>query len=300
MAWKVWINKKTGCGLASASGLVGLVEFHLRDENRSSALHNPNEVTMPTYNAIADKDCQQKIIGNRCGHDRFAPNFFLYQGKPQSKVIHEMREKCQSAFFKPNKILPSLRHTTRQMRSESREAALNLAQIILTYMDFETGVIKHSIERIAGFAGYNYIRAKRAISALVKSGYVRRDRQYFYDKNGQKRGIPWRRMLTPKFYMELLGVGWVKWFNLKEFKRKQNEKKLNKRLKNSGGALKDMVKTISSFSKSQQPKFIGNKVVVSKEELEIKRNQIQEALRLFNLDPSVPISEYLKRIMEGL
>lgn len=123
--------------------------------------------------------------GNRCGHDPRAPR--LQIARPLSAdsplVLRLAAAKIQEYGAHPD-LLPCLNFANglpRQQRSERREAAVLVLQMLGKYLDLAaeavqiptpTGPIRPTVAWLAEQAGLGHRRAERAIADLKKAGIL--------------------------------------------------------------------------------------------------------------------------------
>ena len=124
--------------------------------------------------------------GNRCGHDPACPRWFEPPAHhaPHPKILVKLQAAVRAYFADPA-VLPSLNAangSSRQQRSERREACLALLGALVHYLDLTTlrvGIPQAdgsfqglSLEFLAEKAGLGLRRAERACRDLRKAGLV--------------------------------------------------------------------------------------------------------------------------------
>ena len=142
--------------------------------------------------------------GNRCGHDPTAPRWFEPppQHAARPKILLQLQERVR-AYFDDPKVLPSLNAangSSRQQRSERREACLDLLGALVHYLDLATlqvgipqadGSIQGlSLAFLAEKAGLGRRRAERACRDLRKAGLVNIHPRAQKTEDGHYRGQP--------------------------------------------------------------------------------------------------------------
>ncbi|BCA97180.1 hypothetical protein TUM19329_35410 (plasmid) [Legionella antarctica] len=156
--------------------------------------------------------------GNWCGHDPDSPRFFQ---KPEShkarpKIITWAIDAWQRFYCLPNSYFKDIRmrrNSTRQQRSEAREALASISQVLLHYTELASlrvgvphaseGFRSLTIEFLADKAGIGLKRAQRAIKLLVRAGYLKMIERFdVTEKEGKERfiGLAAVKCLTPAFF----------------------------------------------------------------------------------------------------
>lgn len=204
------------------------------------------------YNLVG----QEQFSGNRCGHRPNEPRWYerSVNAKPTYDVIHLSLEALKFFYFAPHNYLTRLdemRESSRQVRSDRREAITAVAQVLVDHMDVATGEViwlktperkgdtaadikdfVDSLEKtripltltmLASKAGLSLSRCERAISDLKEAKYLEVERQFIINKTtGEIIPKPAKKRLTLAFFLHL-GI------SLEKYKRCVNEAK--KRLK---------------------------------------------------------------------
>jgi hypothetical protein len=272
---------------------------------------------------------QQPSAKNYCNHVPFEPKLFVIptDHKPRAKVVQETDKRLQAAYGKPKASLKSLQfhdESGHQVKSQRREAAIALLQVMNYYQDDATGRIgrlknngsfgDHSLSKLAKYAGIKLRRAIRAMADIIKAGYIKVVRQFDNDKDtGRYKGIPSIRSFLPKFFIDLdvKGSIWTKWFSQRGWANERMEKKVNKVDKKTAraamGLITQIVNGVGGATKKGAKKIMGLVTGIPKEE-SAKRKEARiayqqkigrKALDLFNLDPSKSISEYYRSLQES-
>lgn len=130
--------------------------------------------------------------GNKCGHRPDAPRFFVPPDKHRKLplLLRRTQEAIQSYFWKTS-IFPNLNAvngstklngSTRQQRSERREACIELLGCILHFTDLVTlrvgipqangSMMGLTMPYLARLSGLSERRAERAIRDLRKAGFI--------------------------------------------------------------------------------------------------------------------------------
>jgi hypothetical protein len=156
--------------------------------------------------------------GNWCGHDPEAPRFFQ---KPQThkerpKIITWAIDSWRRYYGLPSSYFKEIRmrrNSTRQQRSEAREALASLSQVLLHYTELASlrvgiphaseGFRSLTIEFLATKAGIGLKRAQRAIQLLVRAGYLKMIERFDVKGDaGNERfiGLAAVKCLTPAFF----------------------------------------------------------------------------------------------------
>lgn len=263
----------------------------------------------------------QQPFPNYCRHLPAYPEFFKIpvNHKPRAKIIQEAIERLKSAYFKPKKNLTTLQvhveTTGNQVKSQRRNAAIAILQVMLYYLDDATGRVGRrlesggyndlSISKLASYAGLRLKRAKRALAHIIKAGYIRVTRQYIRAENGDIFAKPSIREVTPKLFIELDVKGdlWTKWFSNKIWKKEQLEKKGSKVDKRKARAMMGLISEGLKGAKKKAKSGFDNildktrKIVnPEKSNVELEKRLIHKALECFNLDPSKTVSEYYREL----
>jgi hypothetical protein len=105
------------------------------------------------------------------------------------------------------------RNSTRQQRSEAREALVSISQVLLHYTELASlrvgiphaseGFRSLTIEFLADKAGIGLKRAQRAINLLVRAGYLKMIERFdVKEEQGKERfiGLAAVKCLTPAFF----------------------------------------------------------------------------------------------------
>ena len=269
-------------------------------------------------------DCQPSLVANYCNHARFAPKLFVIPSnhKPRAKVVQETDKKLALAYRTPKLSLKTLQFhdsTGHRVRSQRREAAIALLQVMNYYQDDATGRIGRlnndgtfndlSLKKLAKYAGLLLKRAKRAMRDIVRSGYLKVIRQFNMDDvTGKVTGLPSIRSFLPKFFIDLdvKGKIWAKWFNQRGWAKERTEKKLNKVDRKKSRAMMALIKGTIEQMGSAVKKTLSFKSVPSVESTQHReariaheKNLMSKALEMFNLNPSRSTGDYYKALLQS-
>jgi len=239
--------------------------------------------------------------GNRCGHVPHEPRFYLRpeDNKARPSVLENAIERLQDVYRRPKKFfrkLATFHPSDRQKRSERREAIASVSQVLLHYLELSTlrvgfyagtKFIQLDLEYIAKKAGLNFIRAKRAMADLVKAGYIKTSRQFDKKEDGTFQGKPSIREISVQFFIDL-GIDIQKLFFTREWKRKKQEKVLQKKAQEK---MRDMMQAVASFGKRT---IFRNKR--KKNTHLAEKDLITKALKLHKINPERSPSEYLQEL----
>lgn len=156
--------------------------------------------------------------GNWCGHDPESPRFFQkpQEHKERPKIITWAIDAWRRYYGLPTSYFKELRmrrNSTRQQRSEAREALASIAQVLLHYTELASlrvgvphaseGFRSLTIEFLADKAGIGLKRAQRAIKLLVRAGYLKMIERFDVKVDAGKErfiGLAAVKCLTPAFF----------------------------------------------------------------------------------------------------
>ena len=143
--------------------------------------------------------------GNFCGHDPRQPHLTLPFALPTNLpavLAHASARFAARHYRRPRYWFPSLNlvnGSTRQQRSERREAIGLVMGVILAYTELSSlrfgiptvnGFIVPDLKWLASKAGINLTRTKRAIADLTHSGLLSAQQPRTMNDLGQYRGHP--------------------------------------------------------------------------------------------------------------
>lgn len=241
------------------------------------------------------------ITGNRCGHDPNVLRSYIRpeDHKPRPYFIEKGIELLKLLFDSPKKFFKKLitAHLDgRQVRSERREGVIAVAQVILHFLELETlrvgfftesdEFVRLDLEYIAEKAGLSVIRTKRALSDLADAGYIKVTRQFDKKEDGTFSGKPSIREVTVQFFIDL-GMDIQKLFFLREWKRKQREKK---NAKKANKKVKGLLNAVTSFGKRKIFKPHSKRQLSLS--VDIKKQLIGTALKMHETNPERTVSDY--------
>lgn len=272
---------------------------------------------------------QPPLASNFCNHIPNVPKLFIIpsEHKPRAKVVQETHKLLNKAYSVPKHSLRTLQfhdESGRRVRSQRREAAIALLQVMNYYQDDATGRIGRqlndgtfrdmTIKKMADYAGLALRRAKRAMEDIVRSGYLAVTRQFVRVlETGEVKALPSIRSFLPKFFtdLEVKGSMWVKWFSQRGWAKERADKKVNKSERKKARAMMGLVKetigALGASAKNGAKRFLGavrSVPSVESESSKIARIQHEQnlgrkAVELFNLDPSKTIGEYLLELRKA-
>ena len=253
---------------------------------------------------------QAIILGNRCGHAPDVPRFFCppVHHKQRPTVLDRAIDKWEEVYWKAKKFfmkLATFHAHGRQVRSERREAIAAVSQVLLHYLELSTlrvgfyvghdKFIHLDVKYLAKKANLSFSRAKRAITALAKAGYIKITRQYKKKENGAFDGKPSIREVAVQFFIDL-GVDVQKLFFARDWKRKKEEKA---QARNGLKKLKGIVQAVRSFSGniiSFNTHNMNNTKKQGLPRMPADQTLISQALALYRADPGRSPSDYLKEL----
>jgi hypothetical protein len=242
------------------------------------------------------------IFGNRCGHNPYSPRFYNRPDNHQRRpsLLEQTIEKLKDIYHWPKRLLKQINQlhpNNRKKRSERREAIISVAQVLLHYLELETlhvgfytqegEFISLDLAYIAKKAGVSFIRAKRAVTDLVKSGYIKLSRQFNKKADGTFAGKASIREINVTFFIDL-GMDMQRLFFIREWKRKKQEKVLHKQ---ASKKLKEIIKSVTSLG-GQVIKSVRTHANVQNS----NKGFIAQALELHKLNPTRSPSDYLKEL----
>ena len=156
--------------------------------------------------------------GNWCGHAPQSPRFFQkpLQHKERPKIITWAIDSWRRFYSSPESYFKDLRiyrNSTRQQRTEAREALASISQVLLHYTELASlrvgiphaseGFRSLTVEFFADKAGIGLKRAQRALKLLVRAGYLKMFERFdVKQEEGKERfiGLAAVKCLTPAFF----------------------------------------------------------------------------------------------------
>jgi DNA-binding transcriptional ArsR family regulator len=136
---------------------------------------------------IAASTANKPHSGNKCGHIRQCPQFFVRpaEQKKTYSSLHIASEHLTEYYFQPvDNWLPNIhaiRDSKRQQRSERREAISAMAGVMVNHLDMATmkimrvykgELVEMSVKELAQKASLHLRRAERALKDLREAGYL--------------------------------------------------------------------------------------------------------------------------------
>lgn len=183
--------------------------------------------------------------GNFCGHQPDAPRLALLRPtthKTRPKIIAEMQGRVRQ-YYRAPRYIPSLNAangSTRQMRTERREACLLLLNAILEFTDLaslrcgvptSSGFISLTLDYLVQYTGLNMRRAERAMADLKQADLLTVSQPRQLQDDGS-----WRGLAAVKAVNALL----FSMFGLHDWLRHERDratKRLSKKAAKAGGSL---------------------------------------------------------------
>lgn len=188
--------------------------------------------------------------GNYCGHIPQDPDFAILRpvsvgrgGHP--RILTKLLDRVTQYYASPRLRIPSLDQangSTRQQRSERREACLRLLGAIIRNTDLSSlrigqptaeGFINYGVRFLAVEARLGYRRAERAFQDLVSAGLIntseKQPRQYL--ENGECRGLNKPKLVSPLLF-SIFGLG--NWLAFEKKKKTNQLKRKAEELSKSG------------------------------------------------------------------
>jgi hypothetical protein len=162
--------------------------------------------------------------GNRCGHNPLAPRCFVPPPEHQTRpgILLRLSTRLRSYYKEPAAVLPSLNFangSTRQQRSERREACLIVLDTLIHYLDLVTLTVGiPRAESIAGLtmgfiaerAGLSLNRVERAVKDLKLGGILSVHPFVTHAATGGLIGHGAIRAISPKLFTVFGLTSWLK------------------------------------------------------------------------------------------
>jgi len=179
----------------------------------------------------------EQFSGNRCGHRPSEPRWYERPSanKKTYSMLHLAQNKLKQFYFDPHSLLFNLhkesRTSYRTIRSELREAIVAIAQVICDHVDVATRQvvwirraaprgdspqeikeyiesrtrprIPMTIQMLADKASISLSRAKEAIKALKRAGYLTTENKATRDDDGNIIPMPSVKTLNLSFFLHL-------------------------------------------------------------------------------------------------
>lgn len=158
--------------------------------------------------------------GNRCGHNPRNPRLTAAASIPKGKggfprILSLAAERAKAWYFHPAKC-PALHGTSRQTRSERREACQIVLEVIFRHLDLASmclgtptpasGFIDINMKTIVRDSGIGQRRCERAIALLKEAGFMRVKQPRRQNEEGAYFGCRAIRIVTEALF-EALGLG---------------------------------------------------------------------------------------------
>lgn len=251
--------------------------------------------------------------GNRCGHVPHAPMIYTRptENRKTYSSIHTAQRNLSEYYFKPlTSWLPHLflaRRSTRQQRSERREAIASIASVMANYVDlasmkivrlYNKELIPLSVKELASKAGVHIRRAERAIKDLRESGYL--ELEYRYERNDEGDIVPKvaiKRLSTLFFFH--LGVTYEK-LKREIDRAKKHAAKFNKKARMKLAQLNESSNTLLNHMLPSSPATGKRKSYRQKEaDRVLEKQRVQLIWQLKQQHPDLPI-EQIKKKAESL
>lgn len=159
--------------------------------------------------------------GNRCGHDPRQPILAAAVPIPKGRggfprILSLAAERAKTWYFHPKKCPPLQGHSSRQTRSERREACQIVLETILRHLDLASmclgtptlanSFIDIDMRTIVHDSGISQRRCERAIALLKQAGFMRVQQPRRQNDEGAYFGCRAIRVVTETFF-EWLGLG---------------------------------------------------------------------------------------------
>lgn len=186
------------------------------------------------------------ISGNKCGHRPDAPRFFSAPKKHAKlpPLLRTVQVAIRDYYWKIDifPYLNAVNGSTRQQRSERREACIELLGCILHFTDLVTlrvgvpqangSMMGLTMPYLAKLSGLGERRAERAISDLKKAGYITVHPICEKLEDATYKGFAAIRTVSNKLFTALGFADWLKHERRKATERKlqRSEKKRRKEL----------------------------------------------------------------------
>ena len=188
--------------------------------------------------------------GNRCNHNPSEPH--LSPPEPIRKglgglprILSLAAERAKDWFYYPEKCPPLQSSTTRQTRSERREAVQVVLEALLSHLDLSSlcvgtptpanGFIDLDMKTIIKITGLGQRRCERAIAQLKGAGFISVKQPRLKNEEGKYIGLRAVRVITKEFF-DWLGLG-----PMLEKERARASAALKRKAKAAGKALGDLM-----------------------------------------------------------
>lgn len=182
--------------------------------------------------------------GNFCGHDPKVPRLDLIEStnKNRPKILQKLQERTRTYFSNPQ-YLPSLNaanKSSRQQRSERREACLLALSAILEFTDLtslrcgiptSSGFLSLTLDYLCRFTGMGQRRMERAVADLKAANILTISQPRQLKSDGSWRGLAAVKAVSQHLFT---AFGLSRWL---AHERDRANKRLAKKAKKSGSNL---------------------------------------------------------------
>lgn len=190
--------------------------------------------------------------GNRCGHNPLAPRCFVPPPEHQTRpgILLRLSTRLRSYYKEPAAVLPSLNFangSTRQQRSERREACLIVLDTLIHYLDLVTltvgipradSIAGLTMAFIAERAGLNLNRVERAVKDLKRAGILTVHPFVTRAATGNLIGHGAIRAISPKLFTVF---GLSSWLNLERKRAAKQRRQAKLKAAQADLARRDLV-----------------------------------------------------------
>ncbi|NEO33468.1 MAG: hypothetical protein F6K36_24200 [Symploca sp. SIO3C6] len=265
------------------------------------------------------------ISGNRCGHNPLKPILELLSpikvgrgGLP--RILSLAKERAIKYFNKPG-ILPTLNasnRSSRQQRSEQREACIRVIEALLKYCDLTSlrvGIpngeeFKNiTIDFIVKQTNLTKRRVERAIRNLKKAGILKSVQPRTTNSNGEIRGLPAIRVLSRHFFAALGLERTLELERKKAYKRrkkamqelrlKEAQRNINSTRKGYAGLLLTSLGiNLSKSRRASDPNMYSKEYLLKK--YEARRRELSMQVEVMKENPDWPESEIRAEVARRL
>ena len=183
-------------------------------------------------------DFRMYSSGNKCGHDPLKPRLISYRNphriedwdddndrddfghKKKSRFFYDV-DAALDDFYNFPRMLPNLGMmwkedgSQKKRRSELRESTTAVLKTIIHHMDMTSnrfgypskdGFIYYDIKFIQKHSGLSYSRVKRALKALVRSGYIERKKRWTEREYGKFKSLTTATVVNVKMLFSHLDI----------------------------------------------------------------------------------------------
>lgn len=264
-------------------------------------------------------------FGNKCGHDPNNPRFYEppAAGRTLPDVLEIAKRNLVNFYYFSSERLQQLRLlrgtvSSRQYRSESREAISAVLGAILHHTDLKTFLVGRydsktgqvtpiKIETIANYAKIGLKRCKRVIQLLNQCGYLELRRRSSFDSNNHSYiGLSSvKRVTIPLFFH--LGISRLKLDKAITYAKNQAKKLEKKKIEHSKEEewlyparlkLKKKGPTKAKENSTLDQKFKPHEPIPLNEDVRKRLSELIMALRL--AEPDKPAIIHARQARESL